>query len=82
MAYYPMVAWKLIHRWKGKQGECRYCTGKERLKQRLGMKHPMLPNLVWHGISGWKWTSGYGVVNRKAVLRVEKRPPKEGGLDG
>ena len=54
-------------------GLCHWCTFKERVRQRLGLKHPMLPNKVWHGDNmGWRWFSGYGVLNENWKLRIEE----------
>lgn len=42
-------------------GRCRWCTFKNRVLGRLGLRHPMLPTHVWHGEgSGWKWHGGFG----------------------
>lgn len=62
---------RLLHDWKGTHGECRYCSWIERQKQRLGVKHPMLPNLVWHNIDGWKWRGGNGILQSNRHFRIE-----------
>jgi len=53
-------------------GRCRWCTFRNRVFRRLGLRHKMLPDRVWHGAGGWKWYGGYGRVDENMAFKIEK----------
>ena len=61
----------LIRRLHSKRGPCRWCTLKNELRQRLGLRHPMLPNMVWHGLEAWKFTQEFAIFNRSWIAHIE-----------
>ena len=61
--------------WQAIKGKTRawLLTRKNILWQRLGWRHPMLPNKVFYlgKNGGWKWTSGHAILNKDWLFRIE-----------
>jgi hypothetical protein len=61
-----------------KRGYCDRCTLHNKVLRTLGLRHSMLPVQVWHGVTHWRWTGGYGVLNSEWKVRIEEI----GSVDG